>query len=135
MELSTGREVFRGDLGAFDVFNHALRLDAEDGAGPFFLRGDPPGQHQQKQLCRLTPGGESQAVMRWDDQERHTMDPSACMLEDGAILTGCRIWHPRPGAGGRLLRAREPDGRARSARVAGVLSSARGWSRAWGFRR
>jgi hypothetical protein len=82
-------------LGAFDTFNHALRLDGDE--GPFFLQGTPAISHQKKRLCRIDARGEVTSVMSWDGPGPiHLMESSAVACDHGTIVRGYRVYDPRP---------------------------------------
>lgn len=103
-----GRTLHAADLGHFDAFNHALRLDGGDRL--HYLRGTPAGQHEHKVLAAISADGTITEVMRWDGDGAHHMDPSACMVDDGAIVAGYRVHHPHPGRGERYVVRRRRDG-------------------------
>ena len=105
---SAGQTLHAADLGHYDVFNHALRLDG--GARLHYLRGTPATQHEHKVLAAISADGAIAEVMRWDGDGAHHMDPSACTLDDGAIAAGYRVHHPHPGKGARFVVRRRRDG-------------------------
>lgn len=105
---AVGATLHATDLGHFDVFNHPLRLDGGDGL--YFLRGTPASQHQRKVLASIGADGEVHEVMRWDGEGAHHMDPSACLVDDGALVVGYRVHHPHPGKGDRFIARRGRDG-------------------------
>jgi hypothetical protein len=103
-----GATLHAADLGHFDVFNHSLRLDG--GERLYFLRGTPPSQHEHKVLASVDPDGVVQAVMPWDGEGAHRMDPGACLVDDGALVVGYRVHDPRPGKGQRFVARRDRHG-------------------------
>lgn len=95
------REVFAGDLGHYDCFNHFVRLDGGDGL--YFLQGTPPKSHEQKRLCRFNRDGTSASVLPWDSAELHLNDSSACWGPRGSIVRAFRVYDPLPCQGAKQI--------------------------------
>lgn len=96
-----------GDFGHFDVFNHALRLD---GDRLYYLRGTPAGSHERKVLMAIEADGAHREAMMWDEGSAHCMNPAGCSVDAGAVVTGFRVYDPRPGRGDGFVVRREQDG-------------------------
>lgn len=105
---AAGTTLQTADLGHFDVFNHSLRLDGRECL--HFLRGTPASQHTNKILAAITIDGEVHEQMRWDGEGAHRMDPSACLVDDGALVMGFRVHNYNPDKGQRFIARRDRHG-------------------------
>lgn len=94
---SSGEELAALDLGHFDCFNHALRLDR--GVRTAFLRGTPPGSYQGKFLANVNARGTVSRVAPWDDGKAHRMHPTACWAGPDVLISGWYTHHPYAGKG------------------------------------
>lgn len=93
-----GNVLHASDLGHYDVFNHALRLDGER---LWFLRGTPPSQHQDKVLAAVSADGEITVQQAWDTRGAHLMEGTACWLGE-TLVRGYKVYDPR-GQGERCI--------------------------------
>ncbi|MCA9179506.1 MAG: hypothetical protein KDB14_33855 [Planctomycetales bacterium] len=104
-------QVFAGDLGHYDCFNHFMRLDGGDGL--YFLQGTPPSSHEHKRLCRFNSDGSVSPVFKWDDAKSHLMNGSACWGPNGSLLRSFSVYDPCPGQSSKKIqRCNVATGRA-----------------------
>lgn len=99
--IGAGRSFKRFDLGHYDVFNHALRIDGAP--DPFFVQGTPPSSHKDKFLCTVTTSGKVKRLWRIlpdnGDHASHAMECWGAYVADqrgpGLIVAG-KHYDPSP---------------------------------------
>lgn len=95
-----GATLLEIDLGHFDCFNHALRIDGE--ARLYFLRGTPPGSHQHKRLCAIEGSSEVVELGAWDRGDPHLMCSHACALPSGELVRSSIVYSARSDGPSRI---------------------------------
>lgn len=91
----SARTIGEVDLGAFDCFNHPLRVD---GASLLYaLAGRPPEPYRKKRLASVGAQGTVDDVMAWDDGDGpHLMEGSVVLVDGGDVVLGYRVYDPKP---------------------------------------
>jgi len=109
-------ELFAGDLGHYDPFNHYIRID--DTGELLFLRSSPPDSVKHKKLCTVSASGDIDERCAWDTDGEHRMCSTARAGPDGSLFASFEIHHPEPGKGKFQIVKRE----FRSGRTIWVVS-------------
>ena len=86
----SGDVLFQARLGAYDLFNHYLRIDGSE--AHYFLRGKAGAAHQEKRLMRFEGSGKSKAVCDWDGPNAQLMHATACAVDDSAMVRAYADW-------------------------------------------
>jgi len=90
-----GRVVLDEDLGHYDAFNHALRVDGD--ARLWFLRGEPAHQHLHKVLCSIDASCTIRVEAPWDapGDGPHLMVGSACIVDGDDLVRAYVVYDPK----------------------------------------